>query len=131
MTRCRGRSFVSAVARRALRESSRLSHKNSNLWEDIREVLLDPCPDAWELEVVRRWLRDEVEKHLRTRMLRGKAAKLVHQACWLAPRLIWQLPYSRAHPPECFHRRIIAIVLPVKLREAEQQLAVFAFRDGL
>ena len=119
------------VVRRARREPSRLSKCNSCLWDDIREVLLDPDPDPWELEVVRRWLRDEVEADLRVQISRGNAGKLVRRACRLAPRLIWQLPYSRACPPERFHRRIVAILLPGRLREVEQHLAVFAFRDGL
>jgi hypothetical protein len=119
------------VVRRARREPSRLRKCNSCLWDDIREVLLDPDPDPWELEVVRRWLRDEVEIALRKRIVRGNAAGLVRRACLLAPRLIWQLPYSRACPPERFHRRIVAILLPARLREVEQHLAVFAFRDGL
>ena len=64
-------------------------------------------------------------------MVRDNAAGLVRRACLLVPRLIWLLPYSRAHPPERFHRRIVAILLPGRLREVEQQLAVFAFREGL
>jgi hypothetical protein len=101
------------------------------LWDDIREVLLDPSPVSRELEVVRRWLRDEVERGLRAQISRGHAVKMVRKACLLAPRLIWKLPHSRAHPPERFHGRIIAILLPSCIRELEQRLAVFAFREGL
>ncbi len=131
MIRRRKKILGPLVVRRARREPSRLSQCNSCLWDDIREVLLDPDPDPCELEVVRRWLRDDVEADLRARMVRDNAAGLVRRACLLAPRLIWLLPYSRARPPERFHRRIVAILLPGRLREVEQQLAVFAFREGL
>ena len=131
MIRRSKQSLGSPVVRSARREPSLLSQSNSCLWDDIREVLLDPDPDPWELEVVRRWLREQVEAALRKRIVRGNAAGLVRRACLLAPRLIWQLPYSRAHPPERFHRRIVAILLPGRLREVEQQLAVFAFHEGL
>ena len=119
------------AVRRARREPSRLSHANPNLWEDFREVLLDPGPNPWEMEVVRRWLRDEVERELYQALSRGKGTGLVRWACQLEPRMIWKLPFSRSHPPERYHRRIVAIVLPHKLRQVEQQLAIYAFHEGL
>lgn len=119
------------VARRALREEPRLSLGSGNLWGDLRQVLLDPEPDPWELEVVRRWLRDEVEKDLLGRLKRPSGARLVRRACKLAPQLIWKLPYSRGLPPERYHRRIVAVLLPLKLRLVEQQLAIYAFHEGL
>ena len=119
------------VARRALREEPRLSLGSGNLWGDMRQVLLDPEPDPWELEVVRRWLRDEVERELLAQLRRGTGARLVRRACKLAPRLIWRMPYSRSLPPERYHRRIVAVLLPLRLRQVEQQLAVYAFHEGL
>ncbi len=119
------------VARRALREEPRLSLGSGNLWGDLRQVLLDPDPDPWELEVLRRWLRDEVERDLLSRLKRPSGARLVRRACRLAPHLIWKLPYSRGLPPERYHRRIVATLLPLKLRLVEQQLAIYAFHEGL
>ena len=58
-------------------------------------------------------------------------AGLVRRACRLAPRLIWSLPFSRGVPTERHHRRLVAILLPRKLKQVEQQLAVFAFHEGL
>lgn len=123
--------FRPAAVRQARRESSRLSVENPNLWEDIREVLLDPDPNPWELEVVRRWLRDEVERELLRRLSRSKSSHFVRQACRLAPGLIWTLPFSGGQPPKKYHRRIVAILLPHKLRQVEQQLAIYAFHEGL
>jgi len=34
-------------------------------------------------------------------------------------------------PPERYHRRIVAILLPLKLKKVEQELAVDAFHEGL
>ncbi|MGB6222600.1 hypothetical protein [Haloferula sp.] len=119
------------AVKKARRETARLSSGNLSFWEDMREVLLDPSPDPWELEVVRRWLRDEVEAGMYERLRRGNAAGLVRWACRLAPRLIWSLPFSRGAPPDRYHRRIVAILLPRKLKQVEQQLAVFAFHEGL
>ena len=119
------------VARRALMEEPRLSLGSGNLWGDLRQVLLDPEPDPWELEVVRRWLRDEVERDLMHRLRQPSGARLVRRACRMAPHLIWKLPYSRGVPPERCHRRIVAVLLPLKLRLVEQQLAIYAFHEGL
>lgn len=119
------------VARRARREQPRLSLGSSDLWTDMRHVLLDPDPDSWELEVIRRWLREEVERELLDRLRRGNAAGLVRWACRLAPKLIWKLPFSRAEPALRHHRRIVAILLPHKLRQVERQLAIYAFHEGL
>ncbi len=68
---------------------------------------------------------------LQGRLTRGGAIGLMKWAYRVAPRLIWRLPYSRALPPERFHRRIVAILLPHKLRQVEQQLAVYAFHEGI
>ncbi|MCH7227422.1 hypothetical protein [Haloferula sp. A504] len=119
------------AARRARHEPARLGLGNANLWADMREVLLDPEPDSKELEVIRRWLREEVERELLERLRRGNASGLVRWACRLSPRLIWKLPFSRAQPSPRHHRRIVAVLLPHKLRQVEQQLAVYAFREGL
>ena len=116
---------------RARREPSRLGGGSLSLWDDLREVLLNPDPDPRELEVIRRWLRDEVERDLYSRLNRGNAMNLVRWACRVAPRLIWRLPYSRAQPPERFYRRIVAILLPLKLRQIEREIAVYAFHQGL
>lgn len=120
-----------AAARRARQEPPLLSLGNANLWADMREVLLDPEPDSWELEVIRRWLREEVERQLLERLRRGNASGLTRLACRLAPRLIWKLPHSRAQPAPRHHRRIVAILLPHKMPQVEQQLAVYAFHEGL
>jgi hypothetical protein len=122
---------VPSVVRRARREPSRLGRSGGRLWDDLRSVLLDPLPVPKELEVVRRWLRDEVEQRLRAQISRGHATEMVQKACLLAPHLIWKLPHSRAHPPKRFHGCIIAILLPSCMRDLEQKLAVFAFREGL
>lgn len=127
----KGKVRCPSAVKRARREPARLSSENRSFWEDMREVLLDPEPDAWELEVIRRWLRDEVESWLNERLRGGHTAGLVRWACRLAPRLIWSLPYSRGLPAQRFHRRIVAILLPQKLKEVEQQLAVYAFYEGL
>jgi hypothetical protein len=119
------------VARRAKQETALLNLGSSNLWEDFRQVLLDPEPDARELEILRRWLRDEVERALLERLRRANASGLVRWACRLSPQLIWHLPFSRAAPPPHTHRRIVAILLPHKQRQVEQQLAVYAFFEGL
>jgi len=97
----------------------------------MREVLLDSGPAPWELEVVRRWLRDHVERELNEGLTSRKGIGLVRLACRLAPRLIWTLPFSRALPPERYHRRIVAILLPLSLKKVEQELAVYAFHEGL
>ncbi|MCH7228743.1 hypothetical protein MLD59_21555 [Verrucomicrobiaceae bacterium E54] len=94
-------------------------------------MLLDPDPDPHELEVIRRWLREEVERELLERLRRGNASGLIRWACRLSPQLIWKLPFSRAQPAARHHRRIIAILLPHKMRLVEQQLAVYAFHEGL
>lgn len=119
------------AATRARREPPRLGLGNRNLWEDFREVLLDSDPDPGELELVRRWLRDEVERELLGCLAKGRSAELLRQACRVAPRLIWSLPFSRATPSPSHHRRIVAILLPHKLRQVEQQLAIHAFHEGL
>lgn len=126
-----GKLSCPKFARRALREEPRLGLGSGNLWGDMRQVLLDPEPDRWELEVIRRWLRDEVERSLLDRLRRPGAIRLLRYACKLAPRLIWRLPYSRGLPPMRYHRRIVAVLLPHQLKNLEQQLAVFAFKDGL
>ena len=131
MIRLKGQVFCPPAVESARREPARLSLGNLDLWDDLREVLLDPEPDPWELEVVRRWLRDEVERELQERLRRGNTAGLVRWACRLAPRLVWSLPFSRGEPPKRYHRRIVAILLPHKLRQVEQQLAVYAFHEGL
>jgi hypothetical protein len=119
------------AARRAKREPARLSRGNADLWSDMREVLLDSDPEPSELEKIRRWLREEVERELLERLRRGNASGLVRWACRLSPRLIWKLPFSRAQPAARHHRRIVAVLLPHKLRQVEQQLAVYAFHEGL
>ena len=119
------------VVKRARCEPARLRSGNRNFWEDMREVLLDSEPAPWELEIVRRWLRDDVERELKEGLAGHEGIGLVRLACRLAPRLIWMLPFSRALPPERYHRRIVAILLPLKLRKVEQELAVYAFHEGL
>lgn len=119
------------AVRKARHEPARLSLGNANLWADMREVLLDPDPVPWELEVIRRWLREEVERELLDRLRRGNASGLVRWACRLSPRLIWKLPFSRAQPAARHHRRIVAVLLPHKMKQVEQQLAVCAFHEGL
>ncbi|MEP4076970.1 hypothetical protein [Haloferula sp.] len=131
MIRHRTKLVCPSIVKKARREPARLSAENQNFWEDMREILLDPSPDTWALEVVRRWLRDEVESGMIERLRRGNAAGIVRSACQLAPRQIWRLPFSRGLPPERYQRRIVAILLPRRLKQVEQQLAVFAFQEGL
>jgi hypothetical protein len=121
----------SPVVKRARCEPARLRSGNRNFWEDMREVLLDSEPAPWELEIVRRWLRDDVERELKEGLGGHEGIGLVRLACRLAPRLIWTLPFSRALPPERHHRRIVAILLPLRLKRVEQELAVYAFHEGL
>jgi hypothetical protein len=123
--------MVSVTARRARQTPSMLSHCNMNFWEDIREVLLDPDPTSWELETIRRWLRDQVETEMRKRLFRRSAAKLVKRACLLTPRLVWKLPYSRGIPEKRHHRLITAILIPHEMRLLEAELVILAFQDGL
>ncbi len=134
MTTARPAAGHAAVARRARLEPSRLGRGNLNLWDDLREVLLDPAPDPRELETLRRWLRDVVDAELRARLGRGKrgrGAGLVRWACRLAPEMIWKLPHSRAEPSPRHHRRIVAILLPHQLARLEETLRVWAFQEGL
>ncbi|WP_193211150.1 hypothetical protein [Luteolibacter marinus] len=119
------------VIERARTEPARLVAGNPNLWEDIRLVLLDPDPVPRQLEFVRRWLRDQIEQETLSRLRDGCSANVVRMACRMAPRLLWTLPYSRGIPPEKYHRRIMAVLLPDKLRRLEEELAVHAFHDGL
>lgn len=120
-----------AVARKAAREPAVLGRGNANLWEDMREVLLDWNPDPRAFETMRRWIRDEIEQELLARLARGHGAGLVRWACRLNPSMIWKLPHSRCPPPARFHRRIAAILLPQKLSLLEDDLVVLAFHDGL
>lgn len=120
-----------SVVRKAAREPAVLDRGNATLWEDIREVLLDPRPDPWAFETMRRWIRDEIEQELLARLARGHGAGLVRWACRLNPRMIWKLPHSRCPPPARFYRRIAAILLPHKLTQLEDELLVLAFHDGL
>jgi hypothetical protein len=101
------------------------------LWQDLRQVLLDPQPNPTHLEILRRWLRDEVERDLFERLRAPSGSSMVRWACRLAPRRVWDLPFSRADPPVRDHRRIVAILLPHKLAQVERQLAVQAFQEGL
>lgn len=116
-----------ASARAAAALPSCLGPDNATFWEDICDVLLDPEPDRFAAETVRRWLRDEVEKDLRERLSRANHGHLVAWACRLAPRMVWKLPCSFATPPARFHRRIISILMPHKLRSLERELARLAF----
>jgi hypothetical protein len=100
---------------------------NATFWDDICDVLLDPEPDPRAAETVRRWLREEVEQDLRRRLKQGNARHLAAWACRLAPRMTWKLPSCSTNPPPRFHRRIVAILLPHKLKLLERELTRLAF----
>ena len=116
-----------APAKRAAALPSRLGTGNDTFWEDICDVLLDPEPDPQAAETVRRWLREQVEQDLQRRLERGNARHLTAWACRIAPHMTWKLPSSLADPPPRYHRRIVAILLPHKLKLLERELGRIAF----
>lgn len=123
--------LCSRLIRQAMAAPSRLGRQNETLWEDIREVMLDPEPDSPAIETIRRWLRDEIEADLYSKLHRATSGHLVSCACHIAPRMIWKLPHSRCRPSRKYHRRIMAILLPHRLGQIEKQLAIRAFLWGL
>ena len=116
-----------APAKRAATLPACLGADNATFWDDICDVLLDSEPDPLHAEVVRRWLREQVEEDLRQRLAHGNGRHLVAWACQAAPRMTWKLPYSRADPPPRHRRRVIAVLLPHKLQQLERELARLAF----
>jgi len=103
----------------------------ATLWDDIREVLLDPAPDPAAAETIHRWLRDEIQSDLEQTLSRMAPGDWVGWAARLAPQLLWRLPCTLAHPGPAARRRIIAALLPAKLKALKEELARLAFREGL
>jgi hypothetical protein len=119
-------------ARRALSLPSLLHPESgSTLWNDIREVLLDPAPDPAAAETIHRWLRDEIQADLERTLSLMSPRDLVTWAARMAPQLLWRLPCSVAHHGPSARRRIIAAILPSKLKALKEELARIAFRYGL
>ena len=116
-----------AAARRASALPPLPGSGNATLWDDICDTLLDPEPDPRAAETIHRWLREQVEQDLRRRLKQGNARHLVTWACRLAPQMASKLPPTSIAPPSRYHRRIVAILLPHKLRLLERELARLAF----
>ena len=116
-----------AAARRASTLPPLPGSGNATLWDDICDTLLDPEPDPRTAEIIHRWLREQVEQDLQRRLRQGNARHLVTWACRLAPQMAWKLPSTSSAPPPRSHRRIVAILLPHKLRLLERALARLAF----
>jgi len=119
-------------ARRALSLPS-LLHPGSgaSLWDDIREVLLDPSPDPTAAETIHRWLRDEIQADLENKLSRLTPRDLVAWAARMAPQSLWRLPCTVSHAGPAARRRVIALVLPAKLQTLKEELARLAFQYGL
>jgi hypothetical protein len=104
---------------------------DGTLWEDIREILLDPAPDPAAAETVHRWLRDQLQTELESKIARCPPRSIILWAARTAPRMLWILPCSISPPSPRDIRRIAAILLPGKLRAAKEELTRFAFFWGL